>query len=84
MNVIELIKTYIPYNKQLHILAGVFIAILCVLFGFINQAYLACFTAGLLKELYDIFIKKSTGDVVDLVATTAPGLLVTLYSLFME
>ena len=69
-------------DKILHFLAGFFIAIVAVvvfrktsdplLFGFI-----ASIVGGLLKEVYDLIIKKSRFDLYDLFATVVGGIAAT-------
>ena len=59
-------------DKILHFLAGYFIA---SLFGFIGMySILVALSAGILKELYDRYIKKTKFDLADLACTVSGGI----------
>lgn len=76
---------YFGYNdKVLHLLVGfiVFIAALSTHFftdwsfhTIINIALSMSLLAGVLKETYDVFVKKSRFDILDMLATWAGGII---------
>ena len=72
------INAQIPHDKQLHFLAGAVIYSASVYLDFDNPLLFVTLV-GISKELHDATSNKHTFDIMDIVATTAGG--VVLWSI---
>jgi len=75
------LNKYIPSDKQGHYIAGQIIAFIALIFFGALAGFFAALFAGIIKELYDKYIRKTQADILDALATAAGGFILLIASL---